>query len=69
MDHCSKEKNMKNCNCTYSCSKKGICCKCLLSHRRNGEIPACYFPKDIESTGNRSIENFIQVYKERGAWW
>jgi len=63
---CKKEKNLQNCNCSYSCGKKGICCDCIASHRRNGELPACYFPKDIEKGYNRSIENFIKIVKERG---
>ncbi len=63
---CKKEKNQQNCNCSYACSKKGICCDCLTYHRKNGELPACYFPDDIEKDYNRSIENFIRIVKERG---
>jgi hypothetical protein len=66
---CRKEKNQKSCNCTYPCSKKGICCECVDYHRRSGQIPACYFPADIEKTYDRSIENFIKVFQKRGAWW
>ncbi len=67
---CKKNQNKeKYCNCTYSCEKKGTCCECLHYHRQMGELPACYFPDDIEKTYDRSIERFIQVYQERGRWW
>lgn len=69
MKDCSSKKNMLSCNCSYPCSRKGICCECLSYHRRNGELPACYFPDDIEKGYNRSVENFIRIYKERGICW
>ena len=62
---CKKEKNLKGCNCTYSCSKKGLCCDCLQSHLSSGEFPACFFPDDIEKTYDRSIGNFVKVWQER----
>jgi hypothetical protein len=43
-----------------------MCCDCLRSHLSNGEVPACFFPDEVERTYNRSIENFIRVYKEKG---
>lgn len=64
---CKKESNSKFCNCTYPCGKHGVCCDCLAYHRRNGELPACYFPSDIEQGYNRSIDNFIRIVKERGS--
>jgi hypothetical protein len=66
-----KSENNKNthCNCTYSCQKKGVCCDCLHYHRKMGELPACFFPDDIEKTYDRSIERFIELYQHRGAWW
>jgi len=69
MPECKVEQNKEKCNCTYSCGKKGVCCDCLHSHRKRGELPACYFPDDVEQTYNRSIEKFIETYEERGAWW
>lgn len=66
MKTCTKEQNMTNCNCSFPCSKKGICCDCLSKHRSKGQLPACYFPDDIEKTADRSIENFIKIYQERG---
>jgi hypothetical protein len=63
---CKKERNSGRCNCSYPCSRKGICCDCLHYHRAIGELPACYFPDDIEKTYDRSIENFIGLYQKRG---
>ena len=46
-----KQENMKNCNCSYpGCPRKGICCECILYHRKNNELPACFFPDDIEKS-------------------
>jgi len=61
MVECNKEQNKVNCNCTYPCEKKGLCCQCINYHRSRGELPACYFPDDIEKTYNRSIENFVRI--------
>jgi hypothetical protein len=59
MDCPSYEKNLESCNCTYQpCSKKGKCCECIAYHRRAGELPACYFPDDVEATYDRSIARF-----------
>ena len=63
---CKKEHNTKNCNCSYTCSKKGICCDCISYHRKAGELPACYFPDNEENKYDRSITNFIRIVKERG---
>ncbi len=65
MTECKITNNMAFCNCSYPCSRKGICCECISYHRRNNEIPACFFPDDVERTYDRSIENFIIVYKEK----
>lgn len=66
MKTCSVEQNKTACNCTYPCAKKGYCCDCIAYHRSLGELPACYFPDDIESGYDRSIENFIRIYRDRG---
>ncbi|HBI80583.1 MAG TPA: hypothetical protein DDY04_01200 [Bacteroidales bacterium] len=63
---CKKDTNSKCCNCTYPCSKHGVCCDCIAYHRKNEELPACYFPADIESGYDRSIENFLRVVQKRG---
>ncbi len=54
---CRKE----NCPCTYpGCPRKGICCECIEYHREKGELPACYFPTEIEKGYDRSIENLVR---------
>lgn len=70
MKECNMDKNLEKCNCSYEpCSRKGICCDCLQYHWSMGEVPACFFPDDVERTYNRSIERFIKTYQERGRWW
>jgi len=69
LSECKIEENKVNCNCSYRCSKKGLCCECLKYHWNLGEVPACFFPDDIEKTYDRSIENFIKIYQEKGRWW
>ena len=67
MKECQKERNMTICNCSYEpCSRKGICCECIAYHRRNGELPACYFPDDVEKIYDRSTDKFIETYQKRG---
>ncbi|HOW26901.1 MAG TPA: DUF6485 family protein [Elusimicrobiota bacterium] len=61
---CNKTKNMKNCNCTYPCSRKGLCCECVAYHRASGELPACYFDKTAEKTYDRSVSAYLRA---RGA--
>ena len=70
MKECNVEKNKAGCNCTYEpCSRKGICCECIKYHWQMEELPACFFPDDVEKTYDRSIERFIKTYQERGRWW
>jgi len=58
------EENRAKCNCTYeTCSRKGTCCQCLHYHRQMGELPACYFPDDVERTYDRSIRRFVSLHK------
>ncbi|MCM8831465.1 MAG: DUF6485 family protein [Candidatus Omnitrophica bacterium] len=58
----NKEKNLKNCNCSYpGCAKKGLCCECLRYHISKRQLPACFFPPEAEKTYNRSIEYFISI--------
>lgn len=61
---CKKEINLKDCPCTYNCEKKGICCLCIREHRKNNELPACYFSKEAEKTYDRSIKKFIEEQKK-----
>jgi len=61
---CKKEENLKNCPCTYpNCDKKGICCECIKHHRERGELPACFFPPEVEKTFDRSVQNFVRLFK------
>lgn len=70
MKECGVQKNKSRCACTYDpCPRKGICCECLDYHFRNGQLPGCLFPKDVEKTYDRSIEKFIETYQKRGKWW
>ena len=57
---CKKEENLKHCNCSYSCSKKGVCCECVRSHRERNELPACFFSDEVEKSYDRSVERFIK---------
>lgn len=61
---CQKTKNAVHCNCSYpGCPNHGVCCRCLANHRDHGELPACYFPREVERTYDRSIERFMQIRK------
>ncbi|MDY0255161.1 MAG: DUF6485 family protein [Tenuifilaceae bacterium] len=62
---CKKDSNLSGCNCSYPCSRKGVCCDCIAYHRKMGQLPACYFPDGIERGYDRSIDNFIRIYNER----
>lgn len=65
MKSCPNQKeNFTRCNCSYEpCSRKGICCECIAYHRKNGQLPACFFPDDVEKTYERSVENFVRINK------
>ncbi|MBW1707330.1 MAG: cytosolic protein [Deltaproteobacteria bacterium] len=58
---CNKERNLEKCNCTYPCSKKGICCECISYHLEMRQLPACCFPKEAEATYDRSFEYFARL--------
>ncbi|MFA5357697.1 MAG: DUF6485 family protein [archaeon] len=57
---CRQKTNLKNCNCSFECERKGICCECISYHRERGELPACYFSKESEKSGDRSIKKFLK---------
>ncbi len=63
MTDCKNYKdNLKKCNCTYEpCPRKGICCECIEYHKKLGELPACFFPDEVERTFDRSIRKFISI--------
>lgn len=66
MTECLKPKNLARCNCSYEpCSRKGLCCECLVYHKNQGELPACFFPDAVEKTYDRSILRFIRVHQGR----
>ena len=59
----NQKKNLTICNCSYEpCSRKGICCECIAYHRENKQLPACFFPNNVEKTYDRSIKRFINIY-------
>ncbi len=61
---CNKEKNLKNCICTYpGCSRKGICCECIQYHLSMRQLPGCCFSKEAEKTYDRSFEKFAELVK------
>jgi len=62
---CNQERNLVQCNCTYSpCSRKGICCDCIRYHLNMRELPACVFPKDAEASFDRSFEHFARLVNQ-----
>lgn len=63
---CKIAANKKRCNCSYEpCSRKGICCECLAYHRNQNELPACFFPDDVEKNYDRSMACFLSLHKKR----
>ena len=60
----NQERNLKDCTCTYSCGKRGLCCECIASHRAQGELPGCLFPSEAERTYDRSVRYFVEVMKD-----
>ena len=54
-----QEKNLKRCNCSYPCERKGICCDCIAYHRKQNQLPACYFDEAAEKTYDRSVEKYL----------
>lgn len=56
--------NTNECTCTFSCSHHKKCCECVAYHRRLGEVPGCFFSKQAEKTGDRSVENLYRDYQK-----
>lgn len=64
MRECRKEQNLKECPCTYpGCPRKGLCCECIEHHREKNQLPACFFPPEMEKTYDRSLEKFLEIKK------
>jgi len=62
----NREANKTRCSCTYEpCSRKGVCCDCVEYHRRNGELPGCFFDAAGEATYDRSVAHFIRRHGKR----
>ncbi|MBF0558750.1 MAG: hypothetical protein HQL08_08220 [Nitrospirae bacterium] len=60
---CTSDKFKGDCKCTYSsCGRKHKCCECLHYHRKNDELPACFFNAEYERTYDRSLENFFRMH-------
>ena len=58
----NQAKNAGQCNCTYEpCPRKGVCCECIVYHRDSGELPACFFSKEVERTYDRSVRRFLAM--------
>jgi hypothetical protein len=55
-----KPANLKDCNCTYDCSKKGKCCECISYHRGMGQFPACFFSAKAERGYDRSFDALVR---------
>jgi hypothetical protein len=67
---CDVEQNKVDCSCTYEpCPRKGNCCQCVRHHRKKGQLPACFFPEDVERTYDRSVRALAEAYRTRGQWW
>jgi hypothetical protein len=61
MPECTqKSANLKDCNCTYDCSKKGHCCECLAYHRGMSQFPACFFSARSEKAYDRSFAALVR---------
>jgi hypothetical protein len=59
------QNNIDKCSCTYEpCERKGNCCQCISYHWDMRELPACFFPADVEKTYDRSLAKFIEVYSK-----
>jgi len=58
---CTAGTQLKSCTCTYgSCPHHGRCCACVANHRRNNEIPGCFFSKEGEALWDRSFAAFCR---------
>jgi len=58
----NRERNLKDCNCTYTaCGKQGMCCECIRYHRSMNQLPACYFDAADERSYDRSIARFVRA--------
>ncbi len=62
---CKQTRNKKDCNCSYEpCSRKGVCCECIRYHLKSRELPACFFPDNVERSYDRSFERFAKLVND-----
>ena len=62
---CNKARNLQQCTCTYEpCSRKGLCCECMMYHKKYSELPGCLFPSEVERTYDRSIARFVRIHNK-----
>jgi hypothetical protein len=60
----NQQENLASCSCSYTpCARKGICCECVAYHRKNAELPGCFFPPELEKSYDRSVNNFLRLKK------
>jgi hypothetical protein len=63
---CKIDENKLKCNCSYkNCIRKGVCCDCLKHHIKKRQLPACFFPKNVEKTYDRSYEKFAELVNQK----
>jgi len=68
MNDCNQEELLKNCTCTYDCSRRGKCCECMKYHLAMDQLPGCAFAKiskDAEKSYNRDFEYFAKLVLNR----
>ena len=58
---CKTTRNLEVCSCTYTCSLRGLCCDCILRHKKARQVPGCFFPEKAEKTYDRSFEHFARL--------
>ncbi len=64
---CKKQKNARNCTCSYDgCPRQGACCECLSYHLGMRQLPGCCFPAAAERTYDRSFEHFARLVQAGG---
>ncbi len=63
---CKKNTNLTNCTCTYtSCSRRGVCCECIMHHLKKRQLPGCVFSPEGEATYDRSFEHFAKLVMDK----
>ena len=64
MAECKIKENKARCNCSYeTCSTKGMCCECLQSHWKSGELPACFSQMILREHMTEVLRNLSRPIK------